>query len=269
MAAFFAYLQRHPAATRPAKTEADVLEIPFVAALLIVDDQISVLQADFIEVLSVEPGQAQAVEPVEPGKQATGRIAAPGSRWRGTGLGGARQWRGSRSRHRCGALCQGRRSARLPLRGDAGGERSFGVTGRDGNVAIRRNAHREFGIDQIEALGTKLPHQQRGARKFHLGFRRGRDDDVIAIPDDDIADTHGDPDFAGTLDLGAAHLDGIAVADILLDRSRQPWRGHLEIDRTGAEPPPQPAEAACKDHHQHRDHDGEALYPAFTGEPLA
>ena len=104
MATFFAYLQRHPAAARPAKTEADILEIPFVAALLIVDDQISVLQADFIEVLSVEPGQAQAVEPVEPGKQATGRIAAPGSRWRGTGLGGARRWRGSRSRHRCGAL---------------------------------------------------------------------------------------------------------------------------------------------------------------------
>ena len=104
MATFFAYLQRHPAAARPAKTEADILEIPFVAALLIVDNQISVLQADFIEVLSVEPGQAQAVEPVEPGKQATGRIAAPESRWRGTGLGGARRWRGSRSRHRCGAL---------------------------------------------------------------------------------------------------------------------------------------------------------------------
>ena len=147
----------------------------------------------------------------------------------------------------------------MPLRGDAGGERSFGVTGRDGNVAIRRNAHREFGIDQIEALGTKLPHQQRGAGKFHLGFRRGRDDDVVAIPDDDIADPHGDADSAGTLDLGAAHLDGIAVTDILLDRSRQPWRGHLEIDRTGAEPPPQPAEAACEDHHQRRDHDGKAL----------
>jgi hypothetical protein len=269
MAAFFADLQRHPAATRPAKTEADILEIPFVAALLIVDDQISVLQPDFVEVLSVEPGQAQAVEPVEPGKQSAGRIAAPGSRWRGTGRGSARQWRGSRRRHRRGALGQGRRSAGLPLRGDAGGERSFGVTGRDGNIAIRRNAHREFGINEIEALGTKLPHQQGGAGKFHLGFWRGCDDDVVAIPDDDIADTHGDPDPAGTLDLGAAHFDGIAVTDILLDRSRKPWRSHFEIDRTGAEPPPQPAEAACKDHHQNRDHDGEALYPAFAGEPSA
>jgi hypothetical protein len=59
------------------------------------------------------------------------------------------------------------------------------------------------------------------------------------------------------------------VTDIFLDRRGQPWRGHLEIDRTGAEPPPQSAEAACEDHHQSRDHDGKALYPAFTGEPSA
>src|SRR4030081_272710 len=92
---------------------------------------------------------------------------------------------------------------------------------------------------------------------------------MVAIPDDDIADTHGDADPAGTLDLGAAHLDGIAVTDILLDRSRQPRRGHLEIDRTGAEPPPQPAEAAGEDHHQSRDHDREALDPASPREPSA
>ena len=262
-------LQRHPAAARPAKTEADVLEIPFVAALLIVDDQVSVLQADFIEVLSVEPGQAQAVEPVEPGKQSAGRIAATGSRWRGSGLGGARRWRGRPAASLRRLEPKGGAPPGLPLRGYAGGERAFGVTGRDGNVAIRRDAHREFGIDQIEALGAKSSHQQRGAGKLHLGFRRGRDDDVVAIPDNDVADTHGDPDSTGALDLGAAHLDGIAVADILLDRSRQPWRGHLEIDRTGAEPPPQPAETGCEDHHQHPDHDGEALYPAFTREPSA
>src|SRR4029453_16855618 len=92
---------------------------------------------------------------------------------------------------------------------------------------------------------------------------------MVAIPDDDIADTPGDPDSAGALDLGAAHLDGVAVTDIFLDRRRKPWRGHLKVDWTGAEPPPQPAKAACKDHHQHREHDGEALYPAFAGEPSA
>src|SRR5437879_9595956 len=80
MATLFAYAQRHAAAAGPAKTEGDVLEIPFVAALLIVDDQVSVLQTNFIEVLSVESGQAQAVEPIEAGKQSAGRIAIIGDR---------------------------------------------------------------------------------------------------------------------------------------------------------------------------------------------
>src|SRR5258706_1430169 len=92
---------------------------------------------------------------------------------------------------------------------------------------------------------------------------------MVAIPDNDIADAHGDSDSAGTLDLGAAHLDGIAVTDIFLNRRGQPWRGHLEIDRAGAEPPPQSAEADYKDHHQSRDHDGNAPYPAITGKPAA
>src|ERR1700753_3683652 len=53
--------QRHAAAARPAQADGDVVEIPFVAALLVVDDQLAVLQTDFVEVLSVEPGEAQAV----------------------------------------------------------------------------------------------------------------------------------------------------------------------------------------------------------------
>jgi hypothetical protein len=90
---------------------------------------------------------------------------------------------------------------------------------------------------------------------------------MVAIPDDDVADAHGDADPAGALDLRTAHFDGIAVADIFLDRGGEPGRRHLEIDRTCAKPPPQPAEAAGEDHHQKRDHDGEALYPAFGREP--
>jgi len=69
MPAFFADAQRHPSGARPAQAEADILERPFVAALLIVDDQDAVLQADFVEVLSVEPGEAQAVQPIETGQQ--------------------------------------------------------------------------------------------------------------------------------------------------------------------------------------------------------
>src|SRR6266404_2914496 len=90
---------------------------------------------------------------------------------------------------------------------------------------------------------------------------------MVTIPHNDIADAHSDSDPARTLDLRAAHFDGIAVTDIFLDRRGQPWRGHLEIDRTGAEPPPQSAEAPGEDHHQNRDHHGKALYPAFPSEP--
>jgi hypothetical protein len=57
------------------------------------------------------------------------------------------------------------------------------------------------------------------------------------------------------------------VTDIFLNRRGQPWRGHFEIDRAGAEPPPQAAEASREDRHQNRDHDGEAFYPAFAGKP--
>ena len=84
VAALLAHAQRHTAAARPAQTEADVFEIPFVAALLIVDDEIAVLQTDFVEVLSVKSGQAQTVEPVEAGKQSALRIlGGRGSGWSG------------------------------------------------------------------------------------------------------------------------------------------------------------------------------------------
>src|SRR5215208_6150387 len=90
---------------------------------------------------------------------------------------------------------------------------------------------------------------------------------MVAVPDDDIANAHGDADPAGALNLGTTHLDGVAVTDVFLDCRRQPGRGQFKIDRTGAETPPQPAEAPGEYHDQSRDHDGETLYPAFTGEP--
>src|ERR1035437_6627939 len=87
MATLFANAQRHPAAAGPAKTEGDVFEVPFVAALLIVDNKVSVLQTDFIEVLSVKSGQAQAVEPIEAGEQTASRIAVIGDLQHGLSAG--------------------------------------------------------------------------------------------------------------------------------------------------------------------------------------
>ena len=157
--------------------------------------------------------------------------------------------------------------ARLAFRRDAGCERLGGVAGGNSNVAFRRDAHGEFGVDQVEALGAEPPYQQCGTRQPHFGLRRAGDDGVVAIADDDVADAHGDADLAGTLDLGAADLDRIAVADIVLDRGGKPRRRNIEIDRPGAEPPPQPAEAAGEDDRQRGDHNRKALYPALAADP--
>ena len=92
---------------------------------------------------------------------------------------------------------------------------------------------------------------------------------MVAIPDNDVADAHGNANSAGALDLRAAYLDGVAVADIFLNRSGQPRRGHFEIDRTCTEPPPQNAEASGEDHRHRRDRDRQPLDPAFTREPSA
>ena len=67
------------------------------------------------------------------------------------------------------------------------------------------------------------------------------------IADDDVADTHGDADPPGALDLGAADLHGVAVTDIVLDGGGEPRRRDVEIDGTRAEPPPQRAETADED----------------------
>src|SRR6185437_495380 len=71
----------------------------------------------------------------------------------------------------------------------------------------------------------------------------------------------------GPLDLRAADLDRIAVADVFLDGGCQPGRCDVEIDGSGAESPPQTAETAGEDYRQHSNHDHQTLDPAFAGQP--
>ena len=162
------------------------------------------------------------------------------------------------------AICLGNVGAQpcVFLGSDAGGERLCRLSGGNGNGTVRRDPHRQFGIDEIEALGAKPAQQQCGAGKLHLGLRRARHDGAVAVAHDDVANAHRDPDPAGPLDLRAADLDGVAVTDIFFNRLRQPGRGHVQIDRAGAKPPPQRAEAACEDDSQHRDHDDESVLPS-------
>ena len=95
---------------------------------------------------------------------------------------------------------------------------------------------------------------------------RGHDGAVV-VADDDIADTNGDANPPCPFDLGAADLDGVAVTDVLLDRCRKPRRRHVEIDRAGAQPPPQAAEAAGEDYRQRRNDDRKPPDPTFADNP--
>ncbi len=90
---------------------------------------------------------------------------------------------------------------------------------------------------------------------------------MVAVAHDDVADPHGDADTAGTLDLGAANLDGVAVADIFLDRRSEPGRGDVEIDRPCTKPPPQPTEANREDDGECCGRNREPLHPALTDHP--
>src|SRR6478609_1945321 len=119
MAALFADAQRYAATSWPAQADGDVVEIPFVATLLVVDDQPAVLQADFTEILSAEPGQAQTVEPVEASQHSVGHGALiRRCRWSAVGRGSGwrrRRWRG-RSSHRPRLSGRRRRHAERALR---------------------------------------------------------------------------------------------------------------------------------------------------------
>ena len=139
----------NPTAPRPAHAEADIFECPFVAALLVVDDEIAVLEADLVQILSVEAGQTEAIEPVEAGQQSILRGV-------GSGHNGTLRRRRPLARER-------RRDAGIALGGDARCQRLGGVAGGYRHLAVRRDSYREFGIDQIEAFGTQPSHQQRCA----------------------------------------------------------------------------------------------------------
>ncbi len=114
-----------------------------------------------------------------------------------------------------------------------------------------------------------MPHQQTRPRQPHLGLRCAGDDGVIAVANDDVPDADGNADPAGALDLGAADLNRVAVTDIVLDRGRQPWRCDVQIDGTGAEPPPHRTETADENGDQGTDDNDQALQPATTTQPAA
>jgi hypothetical protein len=136
-------------------------------------------------------------------------------------LGGAEQRSGGGARYRGGCY------------------RVFVGAGKDGDAAIRLDTHGHFRADQIEAFGAHMAAQQAHAGNVDFRFWRARHHRTVGVAHHDVANTHGSVAILGALDLGAADLDVMAAAEILLDGGRKPRRHHVELDRSIAEPPPQ------------------------------
>ena len=221
--------QRKAARTRTAQIHGDVLERPAMSRLLIVDHQRAVFQTDLAEIVTVHPAGAESVDPGQCG----GKILADCGRRRRRGQAVTIGFRGGwQSRRR-------RRNDRWLARYD--GARAG--AGGNADAAVTLDAHRQFGVDQAEALGAQPSRQQRRHRQTNLRLRRARHHNAVAVANDDVEHAHRNADTAGALDLGAADFDRMIVTEIGLDGAGQPRRRHVDSDRPFAEPPPQQAES--------------------------
>ena len=126
--------------------------------------------------------------------------------------------------------------------------------GKDGDIAVLLDAHRQFRADQIEAFGAHMAAEQAHAGDANFRFRRAGNDGAFGIAHHDVANAHRGAAIAGALDLRAADLDFVVAAEILLDRRGEPGRGDVELNGSVGEPPPQRDKAQGKD----ADNDGAA-----------
>ena len=245
--------------------QADVLKGPVLAGALVVDGEVAVLQPELFEVMAVEAGFADAVDP----GQQRGKNVARAVRSRRLDLGGGHGRGGD-----AGARRGGRRSclhARVPLlprrtqqRGGCGDRhrrgrnRMFVGAGKDRDATILLDPHRHFRADQVEALGAHVAAQQAHSGDAHFGFRRTRHNGAVSIADDDVANAHGGAAILGALDLRAADFDATAVAEILFNGGHQPRRHDVNLDGPAGEPPQQREAAEYHARAQNAGPDGDA-----------
>ena len=81
----------------------------------------------------------------------------------------------------------------------------------------------------ISRLVPAMPTSAFGARRHHRAAR---------IAHHDVAQPHRGAPVVVAFELGAADLDAVAAAEILLDRGGEPRRRDIERDRAAGEPPP-------------------------------
>ena len=219
---FGAEIENHAAASVAIQAEIDLLEGPGLAVAAVIDDQVAVLQTELAEnfIFGIRLGEA-----VDPGHERREIGGAGGWRRRRIRLGGARQRRGGVGRR--GFYDRRRDRDRA----------AFGA-GRNGDLAIGLDAHGKFGADEAHALGMQASHQEAGRGDRDFGFGRGRDDRAVGIADQDVANAKRHAAVIVTLDLGAADLDPMTVAERVFDRRGEEWRRHVDRHRAGGKPYP-------------------------------
>src|ERR1700728_3052938 len=240
--------QHNAAASWPLETEADIVEDPMLACAFVVNSDIPVLEPELAQIVAVEPGLTDAVDP---GQQRGKNIACPALR--SMDVRGRHGSHGFPVRWRCS-----RRFFPLLLRctkqgrGGRGGYRSgcdrmLVGTREDRHAPVLLAAHGHFGTDQIEAFRAHVAAQQAHARNADLGLRRARDHGTVGVAYDDVANANGGRTIFGALDLGAADFDAVTIPEILFHGGYQPGRHDIELNGAARKPPPK-AEASHDRH---------------------
>ena len=227
------------AGPRPSQAEIDALELGGLAVALVLDQEAAALQADFGQVAAVE---AQPTEAVEPSQESPDMVH-----------GGRRRRTLPRTavfacRHT--GLDGGKRRRRRERPGVGGGEH--------GDAAVGANPHRQIGTDQIEAFGTRMAGEQARTGEADLGARGARHDAALAVSQDDVADAQGGAAIFVPFEHGAAELDLVATAEVLLDGRGEPWRGEIERNRAAGEAQPQDADRDAEHRRDGADRIGQA-----------
>ncbi len=207
--------------------EIDLLEFGALPVAHILDHEAAALEPDLGEVAAVEPERTKAVQPRQQGAEI---IEAAARRRRGR-CRCCHRWRHRETARRCD------RDRRAGRRQHGGARKRTLVGGREhSDVAVRLHAHGKLGADQAETLGARLPAQQADARQADLGARRVGDHFSVAVAHHDVANAQGGAPVLIALEHGAADLDTVLVAEILLDRRSEPIGREIEGDGAAGEP---------------------------------
>ena len=208
-----------PPCLGPRQTRIDAIKCPTLAVAPIVDDEIAVLETELVQIVAVESGLSDSIDPGHDARKISKLCAAR--------LAASRSWPARHDRGGAG----GRRGRR---------DRPVVGAGEHSEAAVRFNPNRHFRADKIETLSPQLSRSAnsdpKGRLRLSARLRRS------------CRQHRARRCRASEATCGPAHrvrvwvpptLDTVIAAEIFLDRCLQPRRRKIKLDRSAGEPPPQ------------------------------